>query len=124
MPSSRVARRTLSRSCSNPNSGQWAPTTTSPRSRYLSAQALTYGSVRSQLTHEYVQMSTRTTRPRSSSAFSGSEFSQTGALSSAERSLWVRLVMDTWSSYVVLTVLMSPRPGERGDEHEDHDEPA
>src|SRR3954471_20086220 len=69
-------------------------------------------------------MSTRTTRPRSASAFSGSEFSQTGARSSAERSLWVRWVMDTWSSYLVLTVLMSPRPGQREDEHEDHDEPA
>src|SRR4051794_13701894 len=28
------------------------------------------------------------------------------------------------ASYVVLTVLMSPPPGEREDDHEDHDEPA
>jgi len=38
--------------------------------------------VRSQLTHESVQKSTRTTRPWSRSAVSGSELSQTGARSS------------------------------------------
>src|SRR3954452_7605858 len=48
-----------------------------------------YGSVRSQFTQEYVQKSTRTTRPRSASAVSGSEFSQTGARSSAESALWM-----------------------------------
>src|SRR3954468_9347659 len=91
-PSSRVARRTLSRSCSNPNSGACTPTTTSPRSRYRSLHARTYGSVRSQLTHEYVQKSTATTWPRSAAAVSGSEFSQTGAASSAASALGIERV--------------------------------
>src|SRR6185369_16892513 len=42
---------------------------------YLAAQARTYGSVRSQLTHVNVQKSTRTTFPRSPSAVSGGELS-------------------------------------------------
>src|SRR5919198_2342753 len=92
-PSSRAARRTLSRSCSNPNSGACTPTTRSPRSRYLSSHALRYGRVRSQLTHEYVQKSTATTRPRSPSAVSGSELSQRAARSSAERRLWVLIAL-------------------------------
>src|SRR3954471_10605559 len=53
-----------------------------------------YGRVRSQLTHEYVQTSTRTTRPRSASAVSGSEVSQPGAASSAVSALWRRGVED------------------------------
>src|SRR3954469_11470355 len=43
-------------------------------------------------------MSTTTTRPRNSSAVSGSEFSQTGARSNAARSLWMWLVVRTLSS--------------------------
>src|SRR3954454_17901121 len=38
-----------------------------------------YGSVRSQLTHEYVQNWTATTRPRSAAAVSGSELSYSDA---------------------------------------------
>src|SRR3954468_6182178 len=82
-PSSTTAWRTLARSCSKPNSGAWTPTTTSPRSAYRSCHALTYGSVRSQLTQEYVQKSTSTGRPCSPAAVSGSVLSQTGARSSA-----------------------------------------
>src|SRR5919107_1427518 len=77
----------LSRSCSNPNSGACTPTTVSPRSAYFSDHARTYGSVRSQLTHEYVQTSTTTTRPARASAVSGSELSHTGARSSGVRAL-------------------------------------
>jgi hypothetical protein len=69
-----ISRRTLSRFCSNSNSGVWIPTTTSPFSRYLSCQARMRGSVRSQLIQVYVPKSTRTTRPRRSAADSGSEY--------------------------------------------------
>src|SRR5687768_16675195 len=55
--------------------------TTSPRSRYFSAQARTYGSVRSQLMQVYVQKSTSTTLPRSAEAVRGGEFSHSFALS-------------------------------------------
>ena len=50
-------------SCSNENSGVCMPSITSPSSRYRSSQARTYGSVRIQLMHVYVQKSTTTTRP-------------------------------------------------------------
>ena len=43
--------------------------------------------MRSQLTHEYVQKSTSTTRPRRAAAVSGSELSQTPAPSSADSAL-------------------------------------
>jgi hypothetical protein len=46
-----TARRVLSTSFSNGNSGECTPMTTSPGSLYLAAQARTYGSVRSQLTY-------------------------------------------------------------------------
>src|SRR3954447_680830 len=65
----------LSRSFSKENSGVCTPTVTTPASRYFSAQARTYGSVRSQLMHVYVRKSTTTTFPRSPSGVSGSEFS-------------------------------------------------
>src|SRR2546426_12630527 len=77
-----MARRTLSRSCSKPNSGVCAPITTRPCSRYLASQARMYGSVRNQLTHVYVQKSTSTTLPRRPSAVSGGEFSHVVALRS------------------------------------------
>src|SRR5262252_1065031 len=70
-----ASRRTLSMSLSNGNSGECTPITTNPLSLYFSAQARTYGSVRSQLTHVYVQTSTRTIFPRSPAAVSGSELS-------------------------------------------------
>ena len=74
IPSS--ADRIFSRSCSNGNSGEWAPITTSPSSRYFAAHAFTYGSVRSQLMQEKVQNCTTTTLPRRPSGVSGAELSQ------------------------------------------------
>src|SRR6187551_2169566 len=75
-PSSRTAACTLRKSFSNANSGEWTPMTTSPCSRYFSSHALTYGSARRQLMHEYVQKSTSTTLPRNASRDSGAELSQ------------------------------------------------
>src|SRR5690348_16066657 len=66
----------LTRSCSTENSGVCTPATTSPCGPYFAAQARTYGSVRSQLTHVNVQKSTRTTLPRSPAAVSGAELIQ------------------------------------------------
>ena len=63
----RAAAVTLSMSRSKPNSGVWTPMTVRPAAPYFAAQARTYGSVRSQFTHVYVQKSTRTTRPLSPS---------------------------------------------------------
>src|SRR5690349_14241574 len=71
-----MARRTFSRSPSNSNSGVCTPTTASPFAAYLSAHARTYGSERSQLMHVYVPKLTRTTRPRSAAAVSGTAFNQ------------------------------------------------
>src|SRR5215467_11071515 len=71
-----AARRTLARSFSTENSGVWTPMTTRPRSLYFAAHARTYGSVRSQLTHVYVQKSTTTTLPRRPSGVSGGELIQ------------------------------------------------
>jgi hypothetical protein len=62
-------------SCSTSNSGVCTPTTTSPCSAYVSANARTYGSVRNQLMHVNVQKSTATTLPASASASIGSELS-------------------------------------------------
>src|SRR3954462_13881624 len=71
-----TADRTLSTCFSNSNSGEWTPITTNPCCWYFSAQARTYGSVRRQLMHVYVQKSTRTTFPRRADAVSGDELSQ------------------------------------------------
>src|SRR3954451_7833997 len=65
----------LSRFFSKENSGVCTPIVTRPASRYFSDHARTYGSVRNQLMHVYVQKSTATTFPRSSSTVSGEEFS-------------------------------------------------
>ena len=70
------ADRIFSRSCSNGNSGEWTPSTTNPSSRYFSAQARTYGTVRSQLMHEKVQNWTATTFPRRPAGVSGAVLSQ------------------------------------------------
>src|SRR3712207_9234665 len=78
-PSWATAWRTLPRSRSKPNSGACTPTTVSPRSAYVFHHARTYGSVRSQFTHEYVQKSTRTTRPARASAGGGTELDQNSA---------------------------------------------
>src|SRR4029078_3187266 len=69
-------------SFSNANSGACTPITTRPWSLYLSYHARTYGSVRRQFTHEYVQKSMTTTLPRSASPVSGGEFSHWTAPSS------------------------------------------
>src|SRR5918994_2837129 len=74
-PRRRDCAMTLSMFPSKSNSGVWTPTTVSPSSRYLAAQARRYGSVRSQLTQVYVQKSTSTTRPRRPSGVKGSELS-------------------------------------------------
>ena len=73
-----------------------------------SCHALRYGSVRSQLTHEYVQKSMRTSVPRSLRAVSGSELSQTGARSSAESGLWVG-----WVEAIVISPVGRRRGRER-----------
>src|SRR2546430_1038605 len=59
----------------NGNSGVWTPITTRLLPPYFSAQARTYGNVRSQLTQVKVQKSTRTTFPRRSAGDNGSELS-------------------------------------------------
>src|SRR6185312_719077 len=69
-------------SFSNANSGACTPITTRPWSLYLSYHARTYGSVRRQLTHEYVQKSITTTLPRRPAAVSGGELSHSTAPSS------------------------------------------
>src|SRR3954465_2405488 len=74
-----AAQRTLSMSFSNGNSGVCAPITTSPWLRYFSSQARTYGSVRSQFTHVYVQKSTSTTLPLRPAGVSGGELSHSAA---------------------------------------------
>src|SRR3954468_11913953 len=86
-PLSCTAFRTLSMSSSNENSGVCTPMTTNPCSLYRVAQARTYGTVRSQLMHVYVQKSTRTTLPCRSAAVSGGELSQAVAPPSEARSL-------------------------------------
>src|ERR1700691_5580053 len=60
---------------SKANSGSCTPITTRPSLLYLSAHAFTYGSVRRQLMHEYVQISSSTTLPRRPWALSGGELS-------------------------------------------------
>src|SRR4051812_50206462 len=82
-----AACRTWSTFSSNENSGVCTPMTTNPCSLYRAAHARTYGSVRSQLMHVYVQNSTRTTLPCRSAAVSGGEFSQAGAPPSEAKSL-------------------------------------
>src|SRR3954464_13795371 len=63
MPSCLTAEPTFDASCSNANSGECTPTIVRPFERYSASHRLTYGSVRRQLTQEYVQKSTSTTRP-------------------------------------------------------------
>src|SRR5665213_653175 len=58
-------------SCSKANSGVCTPTTVNPARAYAAFQASTWGSVRWQLMHEYVQKSIRTTRPFSPATVSG-----------------------------------------------------
>ena len=70
-----TACRTLSIFFSKSNSGVCTPITTRPWSLYFSAQARTYGSVRSQLMQVYVQKSTSTTLPRRPAALNGGAFS-------------------------------------------------
>src|ERR1700689_1530732 len=79
MRNSPTAFRTLPRSFSKANSGVCTPMTTRPLSLYLSAHARIYGKVRRQLIQEYVQKSTRTTFPFSSSRFNGGELSHATA---------------------------------------------
>src|SRR3954465_14114302 len=71
IPSRLTAAPTLDGSCSNANSGVCTPTIVNPRERYSASHAFTCGSVRRQLTHEYVQKSTSTTRPRSDAIVNG-----------------------------------------------------
>ncbi len=57
--------------CSNANSGECTPTIVRPAARYRASHAVTCGSVRRQLMHEYVQKSISTTRPRRPASVSG-----------------------------------------------------
>ena len=66
-----IARRMFGTTCSKANSGEWTPTIVRPASRYFASQAVTCGSVRRQLMHEYVQKSISTTRPRRPAIVSG-----------------------------------------------------
>src|SRR5437016_7998080 len=86
-PLSFAAFRTLSTCSSNENSGVCTPMTTSPCSLYRAAHARTYGTVRSQLMHVYVQKSTRTTLPCRSAAVSGGELSHAVAPTREPKSL-------------------------------------
>src|ERR1700734_3154224 len=70
-PSAAAWARTLETTCSKANSGVCTPTTTKPYLAYLWYHASTWGRVRWQLMHEYVQKSTRTTLPRSAEIESG-----------------------------------------------------
>src|SRR5262249_10184673 len=65
------ARATRSTLPSNSNSKVCTPTTIRPCSRYFSAHARTYGSVRIQLMHVYVPKLTSTTWSRRSAGVSG-----------------------------------------------------
>src|SRR5215831_14629311 len=71
----RTAFSTFIGSCSNENSGVCTPTTTKPALPYLAAQFLRYGSGRNELMQVYVQKLIRTTFPRSSFVFKGTELS-------------------------------------------------
>src|SRR5438876_263258 len=60
-------------------------------------------------------MSTTTMRPRRSSAFSGSEFSQTGASPNAARSAWMGYVVATGASSALV-----PLPAEQLEQEQEH----
>jgi len=59
-----TAALTFTGTFSKSNSGEWIPTMTNPRPRYALYSCRRWGMVRTQLTHENVQKSTSTTRPR------------------------------------------------------------
>src|SRR5712692_8489040 len=102
MRMSSAARRMLSSFFSNSNSGVWTPMTTKPTSLYFSAHPRTYGSVRNQLMHVYVQNWTSTTLPLRPPGANGGELSHpvapskdgnmlsTGSSSSPDPTPWCR----------------------------------